>query len=219
MKKVFCTIFIFYSFIAFSQKRITGTVTDSLKNETVPFASIGLLSLPDSIIVKGTITDEKGNFSLDGVRTGNYAVKISAVGYLDHIIGTIRFDSSSSDRINLQTSLSTSSHTFNEIAVTAIKRTVEFKNNNIIVNVEDSPLSKGNSVFDLLPKIPGVSVENDEIKIQGKQGVVVMIDDRPQNLSPQQLANMLRGMPADLLLSGGKPWFGARVCKQRRVVL
>lgn len=199
MKKKILTFFVFYSSFVFAQKNITGTLIDSLKNDGVPFASIGLLSLPDSVIVKGTITDETGNFKLDELKIGNYALRISAVGYLDKTVGNIHLDSSSSQKISLQIKLSTSSHTFNEVAVTAIKRTVEFKNNNITVNVEDSPLAKGNSVFDLLSKVPGVSIEGDEIKIQGKSGVVVMIDDRPQNLSVPQLANLLRGMPADLV--------------------
>lgn len=199
MKKIFLAFLIFYSLFAFSQKSITGTVNDSLKNEVIPFSSIALLSLPDSVIVKGTITDDKGNFRLNELKNGTYALKISAVGYLNKTIGNIPIDSGGTKEINLQIKLAVSSYTFNEVSVTAIKRTVEFKNNNIIVNVEDSPLAKGNSVFDLLFKIPGISVENDEIKMQGKSGVVVMIDDRPQSLSPQQLANMLRGMPADIV--------------------
>ena len=189
-------LFAIFSSCLFSQKSITGITTDSLKNETIPFASVGLLSLPDSTIIKGTITDESGTFKLDDLMNGSYALKISAVGYLDKLIGNIHVDSSS-QKLNFQIVLNTSSHTFNEVAITAIRRTVEFKNNNVIVNVEDSPLAQGNSVYDLLSKIPGVTIENDEIKIQGKAGVVIMIDDRPQNLASQQLLNMLRGMPAD----------------------
>ena len=193
-----CLFLVFSNFL-FAQKNITGTIHDSLKNEAIPFASVGLLKLPDSTIVKGTISNDAGEFMFDQLQSGNYAVKISAVGYSDKIIGNIHVDSSFSNKTNLQIQLSSSSHTFDEVAVTAIKRTVEFKNGNITVNVEDSPLAKGNTVLDLISKIPGVSVENDEIKIQGKSGVVLMIDDRPQMLSNQQLVNMMRGMSADMI--------------------
>jgi outer membrane receptor protein involved in Fe transport len=192
------SLFIFLSSFCYAQKKITGVVTDSATASPVPFASIGLLKLPENTILKGTLSDENGKFKIDQVQAGTYILKISAVGYMEKTSESVVIDSSS-DNIDLQVKLSTSSSTLNEVAVTAIRRTIEFKNNNITLNVEDSPLAKGNSVFDLLSKLPGVSIENDQIQIQGKTGVIVMIDDRPQTISGQQLANLLKGMTADMV--------------------
>jgi iron complex outermembrane receptor protein len=89
----------------------------------------------------------------------------------------------------------------NNISVTATRRVVEFKNGNTIVNVENSPLAKGNSVYDLLMRLPGVSVYENNIMIQGKTGVVVLVDDRPQRLSGNALINLLKSMNADLVKS------------------
>jgi len=199
MKRYLSILFIFLSSCIYSQTKLSGVISDSLTGVVIPFTPVGLLLLPDSTIVKGTISDENGNYSVDIKSSGNYILKITAVGYAQKIIKNILIDSSSNENQVYAVKLNTSAKLMNEISVTAIKRTVEFKNNNITINVEDSPLAKGNSVFDLLSKIPGVSVEGDEIKIQGKSGVVVMIDERPQHLSSSQLANLLRGMSADLV--------------------
>ncbi|HET6226541.1 MAG TPA: outer membrane beta-barrel protein [Bacteroidia bacterium] len=192
------TFFISLSSLCYSQKELTGTVTDSINGSPIPFASIGLLKVSDNTIVKGSLSDDAGKFKIEQIAAGNYVLKISAVGFVDKLTKTILVDSSSG-KINLQVALKVSSSTLNEVAVTSIKRTIEFKNNNITMNVEDSPLAKGNSVFDLLAKLPGVTIENDEIQIQGKTGVIVMIDDRPQSISGQQLANLLKGMTADMV--------------------
>ena len=198
MKKFLIAIFIFNSSAIFSQTKITGVMTDTLE-VPIPFAAVGLFLLPDSNLVKGTITDELGNYSLDKINIGHYILKISISGYQEKIIQNIVVDSSSNRDLKLNIRLSQALYTFGEVSVTAIRRTIEFKNGNVVVNVENSPLAQGNSVFDLLAKLPGVSVDDNKITIQGKTGVVVLIDNRPQTLSNDQLINLLKSMNADLI--------------------
>lgn len=197
MKKIFSAIFILCSTIVFSQINISGLITDSL-NTPVPFAPIGLLSISDSTMVKGTMTDETGRYSMEGISTGKYQLQVVASGYQKKVIENITVDSTSKDLLR-NIILSSSSYGLSEITVTAAKKIVEFKNGNITVNVEDSPLAKGNSVFDLLKKLPGVSVDGNKIMIQGKAGAIVMIDNRPQLLAGDQLINLLKSMNADLV--------------------
>ncbi|MFI5140890.1 MAG: outer membrane beta-barrel protein [Bacteroidia bacterium] len=96
--------------------------------------------------------------------------------------------------------LKASSVNLNEVAVTAMKKPMEFKNGNITVNIEGSPMAIGNSVYDLLMRLPGVIVTNGEISIQGKSGVRVLIDDRVQQLSGDQLMAVLKSMSASNIL-------------------
>jgi hypothetical protein len=199
MKSFLSAVFICYCSFAFSQQRLSGTITDSL-GAPVPFAPMAILSLPDSTIIKGTMSDETGNYSMDKLQTGYYLLKISAVGYEEKIIGNIVIDSSSNTK-PLSIKLRNFSHTLDGVSVSAIKRVVEIKNGNVIVTVEDSPLAQGNSVFDLLARLPGVSIENNTIRLQGKEGVIVLIDDRPQTVSGDALLNLLKSMNADLIKS------------------
>ena len=58
---------------------LSGTVVDA-ENRPVAFANIVLLSLPDSLFVQGTTSDEEGCFSM--VTTVEQGVlKVSCVGY------------------------------------------------------------------------------------------------------------------------------------------
>jgi len=54
----------------------------------------------------------------------------------------------------------------------------------------------GNTVYDLLMRLPGVIVTDGVISIQGKSGVKVLIDDRVQQLSGDQLMAVLKSMSA-----------------------
>jgi iron complex outermembrane receptor protein len=200
MKLFLCGTFILYSFSVFSQQRLSGVIADSL-GTPVPFAPMVLLLLPDSMIVKGTMTDEAGRYSIEKFSTGHYLLKVLAVGYEEKITGDIAIDSSSNGHIIFPIQLRTSLKTLAGVSVSAVKRLVEIKNGNVIVNVEDSPLAQGNSVFDLLAKLPGVSIESNTIRIQGKEGVIVMIDGRPQTVSGDALLNLLKSMSADLIKS------------------
>ncbi|MDP2388500.1 MAG: outer membrane beta-barrel family protein [Bacteroidota bacterium] len=178
-----------------SGQTIRGKVVDSIQSP-IPFATIAVLNSIDSSLVKGSISDDNGNFNIQLNRKGSYLLKITALGFNTKCCDAIQVDSTSvvdlssiilhSGGINLE-----------EVSVSAIKRTIEFKNGNIIVNIENSPLAKGNTVYDLFSKLPGVSIDDNVIQLNGKTGVVIMLDGRVQQLSNTQLLNMLKSMNAE----------------------
>ena len=55
---------------------LRGTVTDSLSNQPMEGASVGLQGQPG-----GTTTDAQGNFKLGGIETGTYTLRVGALGY------------------------------------------------------------------------------------------------------------------------------------------
>ncbi len=191
-------VLISQSFInyAFSQCSISAKVTDSLK-APVPFITIALLK-EDSTIYKGEITSENGEFCFQKIDKGSYFVKISSIGYADYFSEKINYDSAAAIKLN-DIVLKKSGVTLDEVSVNVIKNPIEFKEGNITVNVEDSPLAVGNSAYDLLARLPGVMVEGDNISIQGKSGVRVYINDRIQQFSGAQLINFLRSMNSSMI--------------------
>jgi iron complex outermembrane recepter protein len=175
-----------------SQGRIEGKINDD-KAQPAPFCALALLKSSDSSQVKGNITDADGKFFFEAISSGTFIIKASAAGFDDGYSALIIIDSLS--EINLEPIIiKTKAVNLNEVAVTVIKKPVEFKNGNIVMNVQDSPIAIGNTVYDLLTKLPGVSIIDDVISIQGKSGVRIMIDDRIQQLPGNALINMLRSM-------------------------
>ncbi len=198
MKFNFSVLFIFLHSFVFSQSEVSGSVTDSL-GTPVAYAPIGIFVAADSTVAKGTLTNEKGKFLIDKINPGQYFLKIMAVGFNEKVIENIRLDSISNSSPIYTIHLSRSANTLDGVTVFAVRPVIEFKNSNVIVNVENSPLAKGNSVFDLLSKLPGVSVVDNTVMMQGKTGVTIMIDNRPQHVSGTQLINLLKSMNADLV--------------------
>jgi iron complex outermembrane receptor protein len=175
----------------FSQCQISGKAVDS-SNIAIPFAPIALLNNTDSVIYKGTLTDEKGDYCFNEIKAGTYIIKISVVGFSDTYSEKIEFDSI--PKIIAPIILKPASTDLKEVTVNAIKDPIEYKNGNIIVNIEGSPLAVGNSVYDLLSHLPGVIVQNDNITIEGSSSARIFIDDRIQQMSGQQLINLLRSI-------------------------
>ena len=58
-----------------------------------------------------------------------------------------------------------------------------------------SATASAESAYEVLKKAPNISIDKDDnININGKQGVTVLINDRPTHLSGNDLANYLSGV-------------------------
>ena len=62
-------------------QNITGTLTDRDTKEPIMQCTVQLLNAKDSSFVGGTLSDEKGQFTLKTPTAGNYLLKITSVGY------------------------------------------------------------------------------------------------------------------------------------------
>jgi outer membrane receptor protein involved in Fe transport len=199
-KNSFFFLFLLFFFtirISNAQVGIRGKITDSL-DTGIPYVPLAIISSADSAVVKGAVTDDSGFYIIDNtVKPGRYLLKIVATGFRVEYSPVFDLDSLSSVTIP-DIRLSVGAVNLNMVSVSAIQNTVDFKNGNIIINVENSPLAFGNSVFDLLKRMPGVNIDNEnKISIQGRSGVKVLIDDRMQQVSDDQLVNLLKGMSAN----------------------
>lgn len=176
---------------------VAGKIVDTAQMP-VSYATIVLVNAGDSNIVKSTLTDDQGSYTLHAPGPGLYFLRAAAVGFKELTTANFWMDSVTTFYFPLL-EMNSAGLSLDEVSVTAIKRTVEFKNGNVIVNIEDSPLAKGNTVYDLLFKLPGVSMDNNTINLQGKSGVILLIDGRIQQLTNQQLINVLKSMNAGLI--------------------
>ena len=186
--------FLILNFVSFSQCAIQGVLMDTVNNP-VPFATIGLFNAKDSSVYKGIFTDIQGSYCFENLNKGAYFLKVSSIGFNTHYSNNIDYDSITPVVIPT-ISLSSTQINLDEVSVTVQKKTVEFKNGNIIVNVEGTALAAGNTVYDLLSRLPGVTISDDIIAIQGKSGVGIMINNKLQQLSGRQLLNLLKSMNA-----------------------
>ncbi|WP_353721295.1 outer membrane beta-barrel protein [Dyadobacter sp. 676] len=179
---------------------ISGTVKDS-GGEVLPGATIRLLKSADSTLVAGKLTDGNGNFRFANLENNTYLLAISAMGQKDFVSMPLTVDAAhpviALPAIIL---LPAKSIELNEVTVKARKPVIEQEIDRTIVHVDAMIGSATGNTFDVLGKTPGVTVNaNGEISLNGKSGVMVLIDGRSTYMSGSDLAAYLKSLPGGVL--------------------
>ena len=60
---------------------ISGQLIDAEFREPMAQATIQLFTVTDSVFVGGTVSDNRGNFSVEAPNNGTFRLKISSVGF------------------------------------------------------------------------------------------------------------------------------------------
>jgi hypothetical protein len=172
---------------------IKGKVTDE-KNQPIEFATATLISPATKEIVKGEVCNDKGEFSIGKVDQGEYILSVSMLGYDRIDIEKVIVDGKKKI-IEQKITLRESSELLNDVVVTAKKQFIEQSVDKMVINPEASITTASENVYEILRKLPGVTIDNnDNISLKGMQGVKVLIDDKPTYVSATQLASLLKGM-------------------------
>ena len=175
---------------------IKGKVTASSK-QIIEAASVYLLKSSDSVIVKTVLTDATGTYSFENVSKGKYLVSVSASGYVTGFSELITVDQNKGEISVHEIQLALVSKEMESVVVMGRKPFIEQKIDKMVVNVDALISNAGATALEVLEKSPGVTIDKDGvISLKGKQQVMVMMDGRPTYLSPNDVANLLRSMPA-----------------------
>ena len=144
------------------------------------FANVVALSLPDSVVIKGTVTDNKGAFTLSlDSSIKQLLFKVSLVGYPTTF--------STPDKIDSIT-LPTSSVQLAEVVVKGNKKAFSMKDNKLVCNVAGTVLSSENHVNDLLGKLPGFYMQGDQLKSINQGSIMYFLNNRPATV--QEIARL-----------------------------
>lgn len=156
-----------------------------------------LFSSKDSTIIKTTLADSTGKFEFSPLKEMNYFLIVTNdLGYKFKKENIEIEDQSTSIDLG-KVILIEKVNEIDKIEITAKKSFIVRKADKIIVSPDALPTSTGTTALELLEKIPGISVDYEgNISLKGKSGVVVFIDNRPNYLSSEELANLLRSIPS-----------------------
>ena len=83
--------------------------------------------------------------------------------------------------------------------ITGRKPLIQQRPDGIVVSVESSIMTKGSSVLEALQRSPGVIIDrrNNNIFLNGKDGVMVMLNGKLMRMSIAEVITLLQGMSAD----------------------
>lgn len=175
-------------------QQISGFAKDG-EGKPVGGATISLLKDTGSAVLKLALTKENGAYSFTDIKPGNYRVSASHVAFQPFLSAPFAVGAGDLTVNGPDMKLAKSSGDLKGVVVTAKKPLVEVKADKTILNVEGTINATGSDALELLRKSPGVQVDKDEnLAVNGKNGVQVYIDGRPTPLTGQDLSNYLKTM-------------------------
>lgn len=172
---------------------VKGKVTDE-NNQPIEFATATLVNPKTKEILKGEVCNKKGEFSINKVNHGEYILSVSMLGFEKFETEKVVIDGKSAV-IEKKIVLRENSEILKDVEIVAKKQFIEQSVDKMVINPEASITSSSENVYEIIRKLPGVTVDNNEnISLKGLQGVKVLIDNKPTYVSGTQLASMLKGM-------------------------
>lgn len=160
-----CLLLLFFSvsgtFFSYAQTKISGTVADALNNK-VSNVSISYRGIHESVILGYTISNEDGTFSLNIKPTEKDSLEL-IFSHLAYQKKTMRVSNASAHytvSLILQTML-LKEVKVGQVPVFKHKDTINF-------NVEAFTSKQDQVIGDLIKKLPGIEMDGDKIRYQGK---------------------------------------------------
>jgi len=177
--------------------QLTGKLTDE-QDAPIELATVVLKTATDTAIVGIAYSEANGAYSFTGLAENTYLVEVSYVGFEQFVSNPVKLDQNNPvvqvPLIQLKQSIAL----LKEATVTAKVPYIQRKIDRTVVNVDALIANAGSSALEALERSPGISLDpNGTIKLKGRAGVLVFIDDKPTYLSGSELESYLRAIPAD----------------------
>ncbi|MFT3682028.1 MAG: TonB-dependent receptor [Ferruginibacter sp.] len=200
MKKIFCLSLLALLCFAVSAQNKIGKISGLIKDaegKPMPSVTVSLLKGKDSSLAKTALTGKDGKYEMDFIPAGTYLISAGHVGFKKVFSNRIELTEINPSITAVELQFKETTTNLGEVTIVTQKAFIETKVDKTVVNIDASPSSAGATALEMLEKSPGVIVNSDGIvSLRGKPGVIIMIDGKQTFLSPADLANLLKNMPA-----------------------
>jgi len=155
---------------------VKGVIRDTSSKENLGNTTIALLRAKDSILLKFTRSDAKGNFELKHLDTGKYVLLITYPGYADYVENLQLKDSTA--KIDMGTvPIILKANLLKEVIVRQTISAIKVKGDTTEYAADSFKVQPDATVEDLLKKLPGIQVDrNGQITAQGQKVQKVLVD-------------------------------------------
>jgi hypothetical protein len=202
---LFVLICFFSTSLAFSNNQPLKSETSSVKgkvferkfNKPMEFATVSIYSLKDSVLVKGTITNKKGEFSLDNLNAEKYFLKVEHLGYEPYYSKALLLNDNEKKVLKASIKLDLDTKAISEVTVEGNREFSRVELGKTIYNVSKSPVADGGTINEVLNTIPKLSLNADgDILFRGSSNVKILIDGKISGLLGMNPSEVLSGMSA-----------------------
>ena len=178
------------------QQTISGQVIDAELREPMVQASVQLFRQRDSTFVGGSVTDLRGNFSVEAPGNGIFRIKISSVGF-QPIEREVTLRRNQSQDLGMLM-MSTDAVLLKEAVVTGRAAQVMVKKDTLVYNPDAFRTPEGSPIEELIKRMPGAEVDEDgNITVNGKAIQKILIDGKEFMLGDVETA--LKNLPVSII--------------------
>lgn len=190
--------------ILHAQFTVGGTVKDAQAKTALSGASIRLTSTSDSTLARSVLSDSAGRFTFHNLPADSFVLSVSFVGYgtvvrsLRLDTASVRPDSTGIALLNVSVALAPGSD--KDLATVVIAARIPpatQKADTLQMNADQYKVNPDASTEDLVRKMPGITIENGQVKAQGENVQKVTIDGR--DLFGDDATAALRNLPAEIV--------------------
>ena len=174
MKKFYAifTALTLFSTVAKAQQTIRGWITDEQRSP-IEYANVIALSVRDSSLVTGAVTDNAGKFLLTLPANSNQVfLRVSGIGYEQRNV----FLPLIADTLQLKAESETK--TMEGVTVTAQRPKMAIRNDALVTTIIGSSLAKAGSGNDVLKRIPLLNGKEGSYSVIGRGAAVIYINNR-----------------------------------------
>lgn len=175
------------SFIAVAGDKYTVIDKDG---QAVAGASVSIVSLPDSVVVKVKTTDSEGAFETNGEEQGNFIVEIKAFGFLPY-----RNEIRGLEKV---VRLAEDPKTLGEVVVHASRSSLKMERGKFVFNPGDIKDKVTNSL-DVLKWTPLLTTTDEGVSILGSGPSVIYINGRRPVEGQEEALDMLKSTSPSLI--------------------
>ena len=193
-------LMILFSPMAFAQQsgvNVTGSVVEQGSDTPIEQATVRLLNVKDSAMVRGVVSARNGSFTLKNVKKGSYLLHITFIGY-DPLYQPLQI-TGKKNPVNVgKLELSDGAIELGEAVVIGKAPEVTVRNDTVEYNADYYKVTEGSVLQELLKKKPGEEVDSEgKITVNGKEVKKVMVDGKEFFSDDPKVAS--KNLPAKMI--------------------
>lgn len=184
---------------------ISGIVLEAGKLDTLSFATVSIEAIleNDKKVVQyrqvlKQVTDQKGRFSIAVVPASRYIVEAMYNGMKTKKMELNKIEQNKNNFVRIE--MEADATQLGEVVVQRDKNPIKLELDRISYDMQKDPEVSTKTVFDMLRKIPLVTINGqDEIQIGGSSSFSVFLNDKPNPMFANRPQDVLKTMPAAMV--------------------
>jgi len=177
---------------------ISGIVKDKNTKANLPYVNVVLKTEKDSSFISGTVSNEEGRFSISKIKSGNYYLEVSYIGY--KTTKKTLFIGNLSEYLDIKTiEIEEKTTELQEVLVIGKTAGISEEMDKKTFSLTDNISQNGGSVLQAMQNLPSVTVQDGKVQLRGNDKVTVIIDGKQTALTGFGNQTGLDNIPASAI--------------------